>query len=81
MLDDNESDSKLLAVNTEEPGFDINSLEMLTNTYPGLIDIIKLWLIHYKGPGKIKILSVKDEKDAIRYLNSAHIAYIDQKNK
>lgn len=78
MLDNSESDSKLLAVNTEEPGFDINSLEMLTNTYPGVIDIIKLWLINYKGPGKIKILSVNDEKDALRFLNTAHIDYIDQ---
>lgn len=79
MLDNNESDSKLLAVNTEEPGFDINSLEMLTNTYPGVIDIIKLWLNHYKGPGKIIILSVNDEKDAFRYLNAAHIDYIKHK--
>jgi inorganic pyrophosphatase len=81
MLDNNESDSKLLAVNREEPDFNINSLEMLTNTYPGAIDIIKLWLIHYKGPGKIKILSVKDEKDAFRFLRTAHIDYIEQKTK
>jgi inorganic pyrophosphatase len=81
MLDNNESDSKLLAVNSEEPGFDINSLEMLTNTYPGVIDIIKLWLNHYKGPGKIKVLSVNNEKDAFRFLQTAHIDYTEQKTK
>jgi hypothetical protein len=29
MLDDNESDSKLLAVNINDSGFDVNSYEML----------------------------------------------------
>ena len=81
MLDNNEFDSKLLAVNTDEPGFEINSYEMLNNSYPGVIDIIKLWLLHYKGPDKIKILSVNDEREAIRYFKKAHIDYIDQKNK
>ncbi len=49
MLDDNESDSKLLAVKTEEVEFDVNILEKLNEIYPGVVDIIKLWLIHYKG--------------------------------
>ena len=77
MLDDNEYDSKLLAVNTDEPGFDVNSFEMLNNNYPGVIDIIKLWLLHYKGPGSVEILSVNDEKDAVRYLKTAYNDYIE----
>ena len=77
MLDDNESDSKLLAVNTDEPGFDVNSFEMLNNNYPGVIDIIKLWLLHYKGHGSVEILSVNDEKDAVRYLKTAYNDYIE----
>lgn len=78
MLDDHESDSKLLAVNTDEPGFDVDSYEMLINHYPGVTDIIKLWLSHYKGPGRVKLLSVNDEIDAVRYLKTAHADYIDQ---
>ena len=78
MLDDHESDSKLLAVNTDEPGFDVDSYEMLINRYPGVTDIIKLWLSHYKGPGRVKILSVNDEIDAVRYLKTAHTDYVDQ---
>lgn len=81
MLDNNESDAKLLAVNTEEKGFDVNSLEMINKIYPGVIDIIKLWLLNYKGSGKINILSVDDEEDAIRYLKIAHMDYIDHKTK
>jgi inorganic pyrophosphatase len=79
MLDDNESDSKLLAVNIDGPGFDVNSYEMLINNYPGVIDIIKLWLQHYKGPNKVKILSVNDEIDAVQYLKSAHVDYNELK--
>ena len=78
MLDDNESDSKLLAVSTDMPGFAVNSYEILNNNYPGVVDIIKLWLLHYKGPGSVEILSVNDEKDAIRYLKTAYNDYIEQ---
>jgi inorganic pyrophosphatase len=81
MLDDNESDSKLLAVNINDSGFDVHSYEMLIEEYPGVIDIIKLWLLNYKGPDKINILSVNDESEAVRFLETAIINYIDQKNK
>ena len=79
MLDNDESDSKLLAVSTDEHGFDLNSYKMLINKYPGAVEIIKLWLLNYKGAGIVKMLSVNDEKDAFRYLNAAHIDYINQK--
>jgi inorganic pyrophosphatase len=75
MLDDNESDSKLLAVDVNNPGLDVNSFEMLANEYPGVIDIVKLWLLHYKGPGIVEVLSVSDEKEAFRYLKEAHEKY------
>lgn len=76
LLDDNESDSKLLAVDVNNSGLDVNSYEMLVNKYPGVIDIVKLWLLHYKGPGKIVVRSVNDEKDALRYLKEARTNYI-----
>lgn len=78
MLDNNESDSKLLAVSIEEPGFDADSSEELNNNYPGVIDILSLWLLNYKGNGQVNILSVNDETDAVRYLKAAHSDYIDQ---
>ena len=81
MLDDKESDSKLVAINAEEPGFNAHSYEILNNNYPGVIDIIKLWLLHYKGPGIVEILSVNDEKDAVRYLRTAYNDYIEQLSK
>jgi len=79
MLDDGKSDSKLLAVNINEAIFNIHTFEMLLNEYPGAADIIKLWLLNYKGIGRVEIISVGDEKDAIQYLRTTHIAY--HKNK
>jgi inorganic pyrophosphatase len=80
MLDDNESDAKLLAVDANNPGFNVHSYEMLLNKYPGVVDIIKLWLLHYKGTGKVEILSVYEESDAIRYIETAHIDYMYKNN-
>jgi inorganic pyrophosphatase len=81
MLDDNESDSKLLAVESKNPVFDVNSFEMLEKNYPGVVDIIKLWLLNYKGQDRIEILSVQDEKHAIRYLKEAHNEYINMNHE
>ena len=81
MLDDHESDSKLLAVSTDNKGLNAGSLEMLVTNYPGVMEILRIWLSHYKGPGRIEILSVQDEKHAIRYLREAHNDYINMKNE
>jgi inorganic pyrophosphatase len=79
LLDNNESDSKLLAVCANGMGSDVVSLAMLQDRYPGAVDIIKLWLLHYKGSCQVNVLSVNDEADAMRYLNAAHEAYVNQK--
>ncbi len=81
MLDDGELDSKLLAVDVNNPhGFNVKTYEMLLNEYPGALEIIKMWLLNYKGTNSVKILAVNDEREAIRYLRTAHIDYINQKN-
>jgi inorganic pyrophosphatase len=77
MLDDNESDSKILAVTTDKPGLVVNSYKDLNKNYPGIIDIMKLWLLNYKGTGKVKVISVNDEKEAMRYLKKANDDYIE----
>ena len=79
MLDDDEVDSKLLAVDVNKPDLDAHTYDMLVTAYPGVVDIIKIWLSNYKGPNRGKIISVNDERDAIRFLKTSHIHYIDQK--
>ncbi len=81
MLDNNETDDKLLAVPTDQSGLKTKSYEMLITRYPAAVEILKLWLMHYKGSGKINILSVNDEKDAMNQLKESHSHYIAQKNK
>lgn len=76
MLDNNESDAKLLAVNVNEPGFDVDTFDMLIGEYPGVVEIIEIWLLHYKGPGIVEILEVSNEKDAFGYVKSAHHDYL-----
>lgn len=81
MMDDSVWDSKLLAVDFTSPGFNVNSYEMLVNQYPGVIEIMKLWLLNYKGTGRVDILSVNDETDAISYLQRANFDYIELQTK
>ena len=81
MMDDNEWDSKLLAVDINSPIFNVYSYEMLVNQYPGVVEIIKLWLLNYKGPGCVDILSVNDETDALQYLKRATFDYIELNTK
>ena len=81
MMDDSVWDSKLLAVDITSPGFNVNSYDMLVNQYPGVIEIMKLWLSNYKGPGYVDILSVNDETDALRYLKRANFDYIELQTK
>jgi inorganic pyrophosphatase len=81
MLDDHESDSKLLAVSADNKGLNAETFEMLVSNYPGVMEIFRIWLSNYKGQGRIEILSVQDEKHAIRYLKEAHNDYINMKNE
>lgn len=77
MLDNMESDPKLLAVNSEGPNLDADSFEMLSRLYPGVTEIINLWLLHYKGPGIVRDVLIQDEKDALLLLKEAHMNYFE----
>lgn len=81
MLDAHESDSKLLAVSADKNGLNVGSFEMLVNNYSGIVDILQIWLSHYKGAGRVEMLSVQDEKHAVRYLKEAHKDYMNMKNQ
>jgi inorganic pyrophosphatase len=81
MLDDDEMDSKLLAVSAENEGLHAETFQMLVSNYPGVLEILQIWLSNYKGPGRIEILSVQDEQLAIRYLEKAHNDYINLKKE
>ncbi len=81
ILDDNESDSKLLAVGIDNKWLNAGTFQVLVNNYPGVVEILQIWLSNYKGSGRIEVLSFQDENHAIRYLKKAHNDYINMKNE
>ena len=81
MSDNGEEDSKFIALPVQTHWKNISSLQELNHYYPGVLDILKIWLSNYKGPDMVKILSVNNERDAIRYLKTAHNDYIKLNNK
>jgi inorganic pyrophosphatase len=51
LLDDGEQDDKMLAVRPGAPLGDVHGLDELRDRYPGVLDILETWFVHYKGPG------------------------------
>lgn len=71
LKDRGEQDDKLIAVSSDSPMYDVNSLEELNTNFNGISDIIKLWFENYKGPGKMKSEGFGDRKVAIEILDSS----------
>ena len=80
MTDNGEIDNKLIALPVHAHWREINSLQELNQYYPGVIDILEIWLSNYKGADHVKILSLNDEKAAIQQLKTAHTEFLKQKN-
>jgi len=76
MMDQNENDNKVIAVNVNDPVFKIENYEMLLHQYPGVIEILKLWLMNYKHSPEVEIIDVKDENEAFRYIERAYQDYL-----
>ncbi len=77
MFDNKQEDSKLLAVlNNNNIFCKVNTIENLEDNYPGVIDILKIWLTNYKGYNNIRIDSVGSKTRANSLLKSSHIDYL-----
>lgn len=44
------------------------TLEQLESNYPGVTDILTIWLSNRKGSGLVTVNSIDDEREAARYL-------------
>jgi inorganic pyrophosphatase len=71
MLDRGEQDNKIIAVSVEHWFGHINSLTQLQAEFPGVADILSLWLANYKGPGMVEIECIEDERYAWAILMDA----------
>lgn len=81
MTDNREYDSKFIALPVQSHWKKINSLKELKQNYPGVMDILRIWLLNYKGTGMVKILSENDEKQASYSIDEANGAFLNNKNE
>ncbi|MEE4285843.1 MAG: inorganic diphosphatase [Mariniphaga sp.] len=75
MMDNGETDDKLIALPVQSHWEKINTLENLNQNYPGVLEILNTWLLHYKRNNEVKILSLRNEAEAVNYLETAHFNY------
>ena len=75
MLDKGLQDDKLIAVPVNGIFSEISTLGQIYIAYPGVIEIIKIWLSSYKGEGFVEIQGVQDEIEATVILKNASEAY------
>lgn len=74
MLDGGEQDDKLIAVPVVEqsPFKDVESIEVLQKSYPGVVEIAQTWFANYKGiDGGIEVEGVMTSKEASNVLEQA----------
>lgn len=75
MLDKGLQDDKLIAVTTKDWFYDIHDIQQLNEQYPGIIEILTTWLLHYKGSESIKIQDIESASTAKQILHKAINAY------
>ena len=81
LQDGGEQDYKLIAASSDSPMYNVNSLDELRNNYNGVLEIVQLWFMNYKGPGKVESKGFGDEKVATDILTKAIHQYEFQDNK
>jgi inorganic pyrophosphatase len=74
-LDGAEKDHKLLAVLSDTPFFEINSILELDQKFEGTSKIIEIWFTNYKGSDKDEFKGFDSVNEAKRVLNMAIKAY------
>jgi inorganic pyrophosphatase len=75
ILDKGLQDDKLIAVTTNDWFFDIHDIPELNEKYPGIIQILTTWLLHYKGSDTIEIQRIENASTAKHILHQAINAY------
>ncbi len=75
LLDGGETDDKLIGVLPGSTFAEVDSIAELQAQYPGVVDIIQIWIANYKGPGAIEILGIGEVDEAWEILNAGIDAY------
>ena len=80
MLDQQEKDNKILATTFDTSFEQINSIDDLNENYEGILEIIKIWLLNYKG-GYIQIQKIEKKNKALEYINISKEEYNIERKK
>jgi inorganic pyrophosphatase len=75
LLDKNEQDDKLISVDINGFMGGLESLDQLKNEYPGVIEILTIWLTNYKREGGVQILSIEGKDKAMQIVDLATQSY------
>lgn len=75
LVDRGEQDDKLMAVELGTSFYNLNDLTALNNNYNGILEILQLWFVNYKGPNKMESKGFGDKDAAMNILISAVEAY------
>lgn len=73
LLDRGEQDDKLLAVASDTPFWEVNSINQLNTKFPGVSAILETWLSNYKGIGKMESQGFIEREAALQILQLAKI--------
>ena len=78
LLDKNKIDLKVIAVSLNETSLsNINNINELEKNFIGILDIIKLWIINYKGE-ILELKRVLKKKDTIEIIENYHKAFLEK---
>jgi inorganic pyrophosphatase len=66
MTDSGEQDDKFIAVHAASHFGNISSMQELNEKYPGLLDILSIWLKNYKLTGEIRINQIIEKDSAMK---------------
>lgn len=77
-LDNGEKDDKLIAVHVTNPAdtfSNINDIDQLKQSFPGVLEILKIWFQNYKSAGEMQFKGTGTAVDAKSVLDAALKAY------
>lgn len=73
LLDNNETDHKIIAIPVDSKIFKINTIDELEDNYTGILDILKLWFTCYKRNNKLKSNGFGSQKRAFEIIHNSII--------
>jgi len=79
--DKKETDIKLVGINPKGSFKKINDINELLYERPSIIEILKLWFLHYKKPGKMVFIKYLNKSEAEKIIEKGHLKWLKSNKK